>query len=68
MHLDGRADNFAAQFINIYYHVSAVIFLKGIFFSFWPPCPVECSAYSSGVSRKKNISFLCVLGASAVNY
>ena len=30
--------------------------------------PVECGAYSSGVSRKKNIHFLCVLCDSAVNY
>ena len=41
-----------------------------------PACPVgsenrtgvECGAYSSGVSRKKNINFLCVLCVSAVNY
>ena len=28
---------------------------------FCPPCPVECGAYSSGVSRKGKNVFLCNL-------
>jgi len=37
-------------------------------FAFHPPCPVECEAYSSGVSgkQKKELT-LCALRASAVN-
>jgi len=32
---------------------------------FCPPCPVECGAYSSGVSRKGKNVFLCDLCASS---
>jgi len=34
-------------------------------FLFWCPCPVECEAYSSGVTRKENIFSLCELCVSS---
>jgi hypothetical protein len=35
-------------------------------FAFRRPCPVECEAYSSGVSEKQKKQKLCVLCGSAV--
>jgi len=36
-------------------------------FAFRRPCPVECEAYSSGVSEKQKKHKLCDLCGSAVN-
>jgi hypothetical protein len=36
-------------------------------FAFRRPCPVECEAYSSGVSEKQKNQKLCALCGSAVN-
>jgi len=36
-------------------------------FAFRRPCPVECEAYSSGVSEKQKNQKLCALCCSAVN-
>jgi hypothetical protein len=36
-------------------------------FAFRRPCPVECEAYSSGVSEKQKKQKLCALCGSAVN-
>ena len=37
-------------------------------FAFRRPCPVECEAYSSGVSEKQKNKKLCDLCDSAVNH